>query len=395
MKNPILVVYRDARDEICNFMHETCSRLALKQLVVAVLVNETTSIADLCRGRSVLFRSSASYWYFRPVNLWPFSLLPGMKRRGLLLQVYCISLMLWLYHRLSGSSRPLFWAFHPFDYDMLKYVSHLGRVLYDNVDYFSAPEFRHAGEMAEKELQLLGLCSVVTAISPKNRQRLGNYFTPVHLVPQGFRIQSFTSDTPAPPEPLRAWLRKNGRKPMVLFVGGINHRLDYRLLARIIPRLPRFSFCIVGPLQFRQDSFTLLPDNKPTAAWVEQLQQLPNVWFSREAVSPLVIPSLIAGSSVCIIPYDLRQEFNLYCYPMKLFEYFYGGKPVVSTAIPAVIPFSPAVTVCRTTADWVTAIRYAAAHPLSPSVQKKQRQWAIDNSWEHKVAAILEIVYGP
>lgn len=76
---------------------------------------------------------------------------------------------------------------------------------------------------------------------------------------------------------------------------------------------------------------------------------------------------------------------------MKLFEYFYMGKPVLSTPIRELtLPkFKNLIKIGKNYLEWESHIHYLLNKPWNKSSQRKQKQMAINNSWDNKVKFIL------
>ncbi len=106
--------------------------------------------------------------------------------------------------------------------------------------------------------------------------------------------------------------------PVVGYVGTISGWLNLSLVADVARLLPGVTFVFIGP----EDPWVNL----------EPLKQLPNVrFFGRIPYEE--VPSVIAACRVCWIPFSpgrIVERTN----PIKLFEYFALGKPVVSTPSP-------------------------------------------------------------
>ena len=77
---------------------------------------------------------------------------------------------------------------------------------------------------------------------------------------------------------------------------------------------------------------------------------------------------------------------------MKLFEYFYMGKPVISTPIEEVKRFPNYVKIGNTVEEWKKHITSLLSHSWPKSYQKKQREMAIANNWSKKISIIGEII---
>ena len=99
---------------------------------------------------------------------------------------------------------------------------------------------------------------------------------------------------------------------------------------------------------------------------------------------------IIDEFDIAIIPYDINFEFNRFCYPMKLFEYFYLKKPVVSTQIEELNRFSPIVKIGKDATEWGKMISGILSTTWSKENQQKQRSFSKANSWEKKINNIID-----
>ena len=108
---------------------------------------------------------------------------------------------------------------------------------------------------------------------------------------------------------------------LVLYNGGVNDRPEFSLIYQLGRQFPTCQFIFSGPQRIRRKTY-----------YFERCQTLPNVFFYN-GLQLYEYMYLTEQSDVCIIPYEL-SEFNLYAHPLKLYDYWWFGKPVVSTWIP-------------------------------------------------------------
>jgi hypothetical protein len=104
------------------------------------------------------------------------------------------------------------------------------------------------------------------------------------------------------------------------------------------------------------------------------------------------VPSIIKQFDVCIIPYDTKLASVRYSYPMKLFEYFYLGKPVVSAPLPALASFKSVIRPKNTANEWQSQIKKLLNSPWPTKNKRVQRQLATANSWKQKIATISDTI---
>ena len=102
-----------------------------------------------------------------------------------------------------------------------------------------------------------------------------------------------------------------------------------------------------------------------------------------------MVPGIISQFNVGMIPYDPKLDFNRYCHPMKIFEYFYLGKPTVSTNIEELKRFPKFVKIGKNVDEWKKIINKLLANKWPKSYQNEQKELAIENSWQNKIENIL------
>jgi UDP-galactopyranose mutase len=249
-------------------------------------------------------------------------------------------------------------------------------LVYDCVDFFAAAHPERKKEVLRKERLLLARSDLVVAISRVLQRHLSQMTTKgVYLVPQGFRIKDFKK-IKAPPRKIK------GENPLIGFAGGVNTRINYDLLLSLAKRNPKWDFVVWGPL-LEKERF-----DEKTRRKFEKLISLPNI-ITGEVQKRDQIPSILRQFDVAMIPYDSSQDFNRYCYPMKIFEFFYLGKPTVSTYIEEFERFPKYIKISDSVVGWEKIIKTFLSRPWPKEYQRQQRKLAEENSWDEKVKSIL------
>ena len=137
------------------------------------------------------------------------------------------------------------------------------------------------------------------------------------LVPNGvdfdfFHAQKFSK---------RHQLIQNIPGHIILYIGMVDSRLDFRLIHSVAEALPNVSFVFVGPVD--------IP---------EILKKMPlNIYFTGP-VPHSQIASIIHSASAGMIPFDVTDQMEKLkgIRPLKLFEYMACGIPVISARWPEV-----------------------------------------------------------
>jgi glycosyltransferase involved in cell wall biosynthesis len=253
--------------------------------------------------------------------------------------------------------------------------------LYDCVDNFTSLDKKTNDQLANEEKALIRKADIVTVNSRSLYNLKKHPDRKMHIVPLGFDIDSFKKKSTLP------IAIKKIPQPKVLYVGNLTYRLDFALLHSVIRALPFVSFVFVGDYLPVEPDDTILNTKKQ----LDKLKKLPNAYFPGR-FSRNDIKSIIQDSNICIIPYNIRHTFNKYCYPMKLMEYFYLGKPVISTNIIEVSRYHDLVFVALDTSQFIQHIQYILTHGWKRNNQKRQNMIAKRNSWESKIQAITNCI---
>jgi glycosyltransferase involved in cell wall biosynthesis len=160
----------------------------------------------------------------------------------------------------------------------------------------------------------------VTAASLEDRLRSIDPSKPVFRLPNGVDYEWFQREASrrTKPDDIRTIPR-----PVVGYVGSIADWMDYALVNDVAMRRPGVSFVFVGPT-----------DHPGRAA---QLERSENVyWLGKKPYHE--VPVYVAAFDVCWIPF-LGGRIVEHTNPIKLYEYFALGKPVVTTAMSEVAQF--------------------------------------------------------
>lgn len=261
--------------------------------------------------------------------------------------------------------------------------------LYDCVDYYSSldPDIRRKIKVQEKEV--LNNTDIVFANSHTLVTHCKKYNSHVFFVPQGFDLDSMSEKINLENEPDRDiyFQTEAISKQKIGFIGNLTFRIDFSLVSSLIKAFPQYHF-LLSDTYLSWDSEDRICE---TRKHIAQLKSLPNITW----IPPMPRRSIkkwIGLCSVCIIPYDARYELNTYSYPMKLFEYFYMGKPVVSTPIDELERFPKYVRIGKTATEWEKHITSLLLHTWPKNYHLGQRKLAMENSWEKKIDSIYKYI---
>jgi len=162
-------------------------------------------------------------------------------------------------------------------------------------------------------------------------------------------------------------------RPVVGYVGAVSSWLDQELLAAVARAHRDWTVILIGPVD----------------TGVELLKSLPNVYFLGQKEYSL-LPAYVKGFDVTVIPFkinDLTRGVN----PVKLYEYLAAGRPVVSTALPEVLPFRPVVSTSLNPVEFVKMVEDELAGDCSEKAASRV-QLARRHSWQARAVAVSEAI---
>jgi len=288
--------------------------------------------------------------------------------------------------RRLGFGRPILWLYRPHMADVVgRFDEKLA--IYHIVDKYAAyeAEFEHVYDRARRssveqaEEALLRAVDLVIVTSDSLWEEKRRHNPNTHWVSNAVDYESFAeaAAAAAPPEDAAALAR-----PVIGYVGAINEKLDYDLLREVAVAYPHCSLMMVGPVDLRLD-FSGLDKLK-----------LPNVRFL--GAKPVEdVARYVAACQVCLMPYKLN-EWTAHINPLKLYEYLATGRPVVSTAIPAVARFQGAEAgpLVRVAADSASFVRL-----VGEALAERDEQWprqrmalAAQNTWDARVEQLSGLI---
>lgn len=183
----------------------------------------------------------------------------------------------------------------------------------------------HAEDVLAREAKLIARADHTITVSKFNTDRLralhGDAAARIHHVPNGVSPTYMADQLPEQqvPETLAAL-----PQPIAGYIGSLNFRFDFPLLAKVAEMRPDVSFVLGGWFQ------SPLPDDAEWMAGYSRAHDLPNVHFVGEVPYDQLIAHWQAFD-VFLIPYA-KCLFNDVACPLKLWDYLSQGGPIVANA---------------------------------------------------------------
>lgn len=168
------------------------------------------------------------------------------------------------------------------------------------------------------------------------------------------------------------------KHPVIGYYGLVERRSDFNVLINVFKKRNDWTLLLAGPVQWQ---------------WVpDELKKMPNVVFTGKwPYSEL--PSILKGFDVAIIPYK-RDGVSETIFPLKLYEYLGGGKPVVS------LNFSPSVLnrvkdvvyIAEDALEFEKKIELALNEDSQVLIEKRMNI-AAENTWANRGERFGNILY--
>lgn len=158
--------------------------------------------------------------------------------------------------------------------------------------------------------------------------------------------------------------------PRLGYVGRPVNRLRPELVDRVLSAHPDWHLITCGPVT------GVRHDNLHDIGWIS----------ARE------LATVCRKIDVGFMPYDCSRDFNLHCVPLKLFDYFAAGLPVVSTPIISLWEHRDLVYLGDTPGELAEGIRKALAEPPDDPRREERRRIARAHSLDEMSGILSSIL---
>jgi hypothetical protein len=195
-------------------------------------------------------------------------------------------------------------------------------------------------------------------------QQRARFGEKVQLIPQVLDLRNFQGVDGAASEPSLAL--DSIPRPRLGYLGPAYQQVNKPLINELLQLRPDWHFVSVGPHK------TLPLPNVHALPWQS----------NRELVK------YARGFDVGFMPYDCFAEEKLHCLPLKLFEYFALGLPVVATPILELREFGDLVYLGDTAKELEQAVKLALQE--SPDSPKRRRR--IEIAQTHSIQDLADVL---
>jgi glycosyltransferase involved in cell wall biosynthesis/SAM-dependent methyltransferase len=285
-----------------------------------------------------------------------------------------------LYHgherHLAALPDPVVWAFS-YNYHQADAYPASATKVYDWIDDLAV--FPHDQQMLQRNHErAVKEASVVASVARRLHEQLLPARPDAVYLPNAAEAERFANPAvrPADDPDLRSLLGRS--KAVAGYYGALAAWFDYPLLKAVARRLPDWGFVLIGP-DYDGSIRTAGLDGCPNVKWLGPRDYT-------------TLPGYLRLFDVATIPFVIN-DITLATSPLKLFEYFAGGVPVVTTRMPECVAF-PEVRIADTADQFATALEAARADGRSTEVRDRLRELGRANTWAARAQQIMAVVAG-
>jgi glycosyltransferase involved in cell wall biosynthesis len=234
------------------------------------------------------------------------------------------------------------------------------RWIYYCVDDFGEWPGLDSRPLRRMEIDLVRRADRLLAVSETLRQKLARMGRGAALLTHGVDVEFWRRPTGDTPQSFTALER-----PLIVFWGVVDRRMDLALLRRLTADLGRGTVVLAGP----ED------DPDPNLATLPRTVRLGSLPFAS-------LPHLAREAAVLIMPYaDLPVTRAMQ--PLKFKEYLATGRPVVARALPATQSWADCADLTTTPETFSEAVLGRLSSGL-PESQRVARSRLDGESWAEK-----------
>lgn len=195
------------------------------------------------------------------------------------------------------------------------------------------------------------------ALSVQNGVEYARFSAPASSIGLDFRFKEMVDD---------------GR-PIVGYYGAVASWFDVDLLTEVAELRPDWSFVIIG-------------HKLPDAPSLKRLEEKSNVLIL-QAQEYESLPNYLAQFAVATIPFKINRITEATS-PLKLYEYFAAGKPVISTPMPECQSYEE-VLIVRDAQEFSRALDVAGERSRDPKARERLLSLGRENSWTIRVQKVV------
>lgn len=162
------------------------------------------------------------------------------------------------------------------------------------------------------------------------------------------------------------------KRPVVGYLGNLSDFFNWELMCEVVETMPEIDFIFYGQIEREKIG--------ERAIYTDKLMALPNTVFTGRVTREEGAVG-INLADVLIIPFVINDAMHA-VNPLKLWEYFATGKPVVSSPMDAINISDPVLRVAKTSHEWKEAIEQSIIES-DTAISQQRINMAQEHSWDN------------
>ncbi|MCF7530046.1 glycosyltransferase family 4 protein [Neisseria lisongii] len=163
----------------------------------------------------------------------------------------------------------------------------------------------------------------------------------------------------------------SNKRKSVGYLGNLSNFFDWKLMFELCVEKENIDFFFHGQLELKDEE---------NIEYFNKINTLPNTYFSGR-VTREQGAAAISCYDVLIIPFVINDAMHA-VNPLKLWEYFATGKPVISSPMDAIKITQPELYVATNKQDWLHSLDIALQESEDEPVRERRIKMARNVSWD-------------
>ena len=258
----------------------------------------------------------------------------------------------------------ILWISHPLMISLLKIIKYKILVyrIADNIEGFK--HIPPSIKVIEKEL--ISRADIVFTTAESLCEKAKKYNSKVYYLPNAVDYEHFARFKGKEPEEYQFI-----NSPRIIYVGSLSEWIDVSILKKIALKLPNFSLVLIGPVEIG----------------LSCLKDFPNVFVLGKR-SFKDISNYLKYADVGIIPFKDNLLTNS-IHPLKLYEYFAAGLPVVSRDLEEIRKTNSPAFLAKGRETFIEMIVQAYQKGKN---KERYYEFARENSWDERFKLVEQYV---
>jgi polysaccharide pyruvyl transferase CsaB len=246
-------------------------------------------------------------------------------------------------------------------------------IIYDWIDDLSVLPYKQSW-LQENHERMLKSADLILCVAQNLRDQVRGKRPDALYVQNGVEYERFSSPASSTDLDTRFKEMVDEGRPIAGYYGAIASWFDVDMLAEVAQLRSDWNFVIIG-------------HRLADAPSLKALEERPNVLILQEQKYES-LPNYLAQFAVAIIPFKVNQITEA-TVPVNLYEYFAGGKPVISTPLTECQRYEE-VRIVRDAQEFSSALDAARESGRNPKAQERLLSLGRENSWARRVQTVME-----